>query len=489
MGFDHEFALRWTLMTMTQRPAMAKDDADPFVLAGTGGVTLGEARTNHEGRKAVLLLRGNEDPSEFIALVATMGIAIIETLHQPGHEDPRGYFGKGRLQDVSDELASRPKGHPWADVDLVLLHTNATPRQLVGVSDGVKVEVWDRVRLLLALFTSHAASIEARTQVRIARLQSDRTVLRELANQSTTGERAGYGGGGITALQASIVNINRELAQLRKRQQKHAGAQSERRRQRSRSGAMTVGLAGYTNAGKSSLFLNLSGKEVLVEDKLFSTLETTLGRMEASPRVLLADTIGFIDQLPSATLDAFRATLAEALEADLLLILADASDPPMELERKLFTSRQEVFTRFYGEEIDEEFPWQSDVHSLKHHVLTVLTKADKASEQQLEEAVATVAALGLPEPYTVSSHSGKGMQKLKNAILFHLFGPQIDLILLPPSPTSPRGIEGYVSDVYDAGLVTETRRQDDGLIEMTVWIHEQALARLVAHAKGRIEVK
>ncbi len=474
---------------MTQRPAMAKDDADPFVLAGTGGVTLGEARTNHEGRKAVLLLRGNEDPSEFIALVATMGIAIIETLHQPGHEDPRGYFGKGRLQDVSDELASRPKGHPWADVDLVLLHTNATPRQLVGVSDGVKVEVWDRVRLLLALFTSHAASIEARTQVRIARLQSDRTVLRELANQSTTGERAGYGGGGITALQASIVNINRELAQLRKRQQKHAGAQSERRRQRSRSGAMTVGLAGYTNAGKSSLFLNLSGKEVLVEDKLFSTLETTLGRMEASPRVLLADTIGFIDQLPSATLDAFRATLAEALEADLLLILADASDPPMELERKLFTSRQEVFTRFYGEEIDEEFPWQSDVHSLKHHVLTVLTKADKASEQQLEEAVATVAALGLPEPYTVSSHSGKGMQKLKNAILFHLFGPQIDLILLPPSPTSPRGIEGYVSDVYDAGLVTETRRQDDGLIEMTVWIHEQALARLVAHAKGRIEVK
>ncbi|MFL2949348.1 MAG: GTPase [Candidatus Poseidoniaceae archaeon] len=476
-------------MTMTQRPAMAKDDADPFVLAGTGGVTLGEARTNHEGRKAVLLLRGNEDPSEFIALVATMGIAIIETLHQPGHEDPRGYFGKGRLQDVSDELASRPKGHPWADVDLVLLHTNATPRQLVGVSDGVKVEVWDRVRLLLALFTSHAASIEARTQVRIARLQSDRTVLRELANQSTTGERAGYGGGGITALQASIVNINRELAQLRKRQQKHAGAQSERRRQRSRSGAMTVGLAGYTNAGKSSLFLNLSGKEVLVEDKLFSTLETTLGRMEASPRVLLADTIGFIDQLPSATLDAFRATLAEALEADLLLILADASDPPMELERKLFTSRQEVFTRFYGEEIDEEFPWQSDVHSLKHHVLTVLTKADKASEQQLEEAVATVAALGLPEPYTVSSHSGKGMQKLKNAILFHLFGPQIDLILLPPSPTSPRGIEGYVSDVYDAGLVTETRRQDDGLIEMTVWIHEQALARLVAHAKGRIEVK
>ena len=252
---------------------------------------------------------------------------------------------------------------------------------------------------------------------------------------------------------------------------------------------MTVGLAGYTNAGKSSLFLNLSGKDVLVEDKLFSTLETTLGRMEASPRVLLADTIGFIDHLPSATLDAFRATLAEALEADLLLILADVSDHPVELERKLFTSRQEVFTRFYGEEIDDEFPWQSDTNSLKHRVLTVLTKVDQANDQQVEEAIATVAALGLPEPYIVSSHSGKGMQKLKNAILFHLFGPQVELILLPPSEHSTRGIEGYVSDVYDAGLVTKTDRQDDGLIEMTVWIHEQALSRLLAHSEGRIEVK
>jgi 50S ribosomal subunit-associated GTPase HflX len=159
------------------------------------------------------------------------------------------------------------------------------------------------------------------------------------------------------------------------------------------------------------------------------------------------------------------------------------------LERKLFTSRQEVFTRFYGEEIDDEFPWQSDVNSLKNHVLTVLTKADQATPAQLEEAVATVAALGLPEPYVVSSHSGSGMQNLKDAILFHLFGPQIELILLPPSQNNSRGIEGFVSDVYDAGLVTETSRLEDGTIEMTVWIHEQALARLIAHSKGRIEVK
>ena len=468
---------------------MAKTDESGPIFAGTGGVVLGEARTNHEGRKAILLVRDNENTTEFVALVATMGITIVETLHQPGQLDPRGYFGKGRLQDVADELSSRIGSHPWQGVDLVLLHTNASPRQLVSVSEVVQIEVWDRVRLLLSLFTSHASSLEARTQVRIARMQSDRTVLRELANQQTTGERAGYGGGGITALQATIANINRELVHLRKRQKKHAVAQSERRKQRSRGGAMTVGLAGYTNAGKSSLFLALSGKDVLVKDELFSTLETTIGRMEASPRVLLADTIGFIDHLPSATLDAFRATLAEALESDLLLILADASDEPEELERKLFTSRNEVFTRFYGEEIDEEFPWKSSDTSVVNHVLTVLTKIDQADEAQLEEAVATVAALGLPNPILISSHSGKGMQELKDSILWHLFGPPTDLLLLPVPAEGGRAVEGLVSDVYDSGLVSKRINHDDGIVEMRVWIHEHALARLLAHSKHRIEVK
>ena len=121
--------------------------------------------------------------------------------------------------------------------------------------------------------------------------------------------------------------------------------------------------------------------------------------------------------------------------------------------------------------------------------MTVLTKADQASGSQVEEAIATVSALGLPEPYIVSSHTGRGIQGLKDAILFHLFGPQVNLLLLAATEQSPRGIEGYVSDVYDAGLVTETNRSENGTSALTVWIHEQALARLVAHSKGRIEVK
>ena len=461
---------------------MAKQDSNFEVLAGAGGVALGEARTNHEGRKALLLVRGEDDTTEFRGLVSTMGIEIIEVLKQPGPIDPRGYFGKGRLQDLGDELKTRSQNHPWFGVDLVLIHTNTTPRQIVTVSDMVQIEVWDRVRLLLSLFTSHASSLEARTQVRIARLLSDRTVLRELANQTTSGERAGFGGGGVTALQAILANLNRELASLRKRQKKHANAQAERRKQRTRSGAMTVGIAGYTNAGKSSLFLKLSGKDVLVEDKLFSTLETTVGRMAASPRVLLADTIGFIDQIPNSTLDAFRATLAEALECDLLILLVDSSDEVLEIKRKLSTSRNEIFSRYLTNEEDIS----NDILSEKA-ILVVLSKIEMVGHLELQDRVDLIQEFGFNAPIAISALEDIGLDELQEEILLRLFGPQIELTLHPS--VDQRAIEGYVSDVYDCGLVTSKENNSDGSISIRVWIQSQSLSKLIANSNGRIEVK
>tara|TARA_B100001989_G_scaffold34982_1_gene20706 strand:- start:6283 stop:7659 length:1377 start_codon:yes stop_codon:yes gene_type:complete len=458
---------------------MAQQEPDFNVLAGAGGVALGEARTNHEGRQALLLVRGDEDTTEYESLVRTMGITIVETVLQPGQPDVKGYFGRGRLQDVADELRLRVAGHPWREIDLVLIHTNATPRQLVAVSDATNVEVWDRVRLLLSLFTAHANSLEARTQVRIARLQSDRTVLRELANQTTTGERAGYGGGGVTALQAVIANVNRELTSLRKRQIKHSKAQAERRRQRSRSGAVTVGIAGYTNAGKSSFFLKMSGKEVLVEDKLFSTLETTVGRLAASPRVLLADTIGFIDNLPNATLDAFRATLSEALECDMLLLLVDATDSAKEFERKISATQREVNARYLG----EDTKGLDDVRK----IMCVLTKIESLSEEELMRKKAIVERHGYATPLAISVHQEIGLAELQDSMLEQLFGQPVT-IKLSWSDTG-RNIEGFLSDVYDAAMVIDKQEQKNRDLLVQVWINQQSLARLVSNSGGRIEVK
>ena len=435
------------------------------VLAGTGGVALGEARTNHDGRKAVLLHRDG-NPSELIDLAETMGIEILDVQYQKGSEDPRSYFGKGRLQDVADEISSAIDGHPWHGVDLVIIHSNASPRQLVNVHESVQVEVWDRVRLLLSLFISHAGSVEARTQVRIAQLMADRSVLRELVNQQTTGERAGFGGAGQQGIRGVLETVSRELTQLRRKQRKHALARSERRRQRTRGGARTVGLAGYTNAGKSSLFLALSGKQVLVEDKLFSTLETTVGRMEMSPRILLADTIGFIDELPSDLLDAFHATLDESLQCDLLLLIVDSSDDLDEFRRKLATTKREVLER--GSKVGM-------------NLKVVLTKSDLGGD--IESVMEAVSELGLSEPLLVSSHNGSGIEELRESILYSLYGPRVTLVVSQGSD-GDKSPEAYVSQIYDLGIVTNK----NGL-ELTLWCGDAEMQKLISKSRGRISIK
>lgn len=453
---------------------MADSTAD--LLAGAGGLVTDEGQSDHQGRKALLLVRNNEDCSEFIALAATMGINIVERIDQRGRIDAKWFMGQGKLQDVTEELRSVAKGHPWNGVDLILLHTNATPRQLVGVNDAVGIEVWDRVRLLLALFTAHASSVEARTQVRIARLQSDRTVLREVVKQQTTGERAGYGGAGRTAAGSVLTNVNRELAALKKRQRKQVKSAAERRRQRKQQ-AMTVGLAGYTNAGKSSLFRRLSGKEVLVEDRLFSTLESTLGRLESSPRVLLADTIGFIDGLPNSTLEAFRATLAEAIECDLLLLLVDASDEVGEMERKLQTSIRELTERAF------------DAHetSIMERIQIVLTKCDTIDMETLDEKRAMLSEHGFSNPLIISSHSGEGITELQAVVLHTLFGPKRTLLIHNPE-SNQMASEAILSRVFDAVYVHEHVIDENG-IEVRISASDETIAILISKYGERIELK
>ena len=437
----------------------------PTGLTGGGGYDLSEGRTDHIGRKAILLHREG-DTTELNSLLDSMGIEVVEIIQQPGEIDPRSYFGRGKLQDVADEVEGISEDHPWSKVDLVIIHCNSTPRQLVAVSETVRLEVWDRVRTLLNLFMSHANSVEARTQVRIAQLQADRTILRELASSQTRGERAGFGGGGAQALQEVLGVVNRELNNLRKRRTRHEKAQRERRRQRSRTGAKVVGLAGYTNAGKSSLFRALSGKEVLVENRLFSTLETTLGRMRASPRLLLADTIGFIDEIPSSLLDAFRATLAESLECDLLLLVADGSDTPKELKRRLLTTRREILERG-----DPELM-----------VTTVLTKTDVTED--LTSAVEVVTSLGLPEPICVSNHTKEGMRDLEERILSELFGPPVKVILTEVPEEGGRAIDALKADLYKIGQILEIHES-----EVVLRCDKGDLTRLMSLREGRILFK
>ena len=218
---------------------------DVPLLAGMGGVNNSQSQSVHFGRKAIILSR-DKNTDELISLAQTMGIEIVDVVIQKGKANSKTYLGTGKLQEISEELRMSGKGHPWHKVDLLLIHSNLKSSQLVNINDLTSIESWDRVRLLLELFTIHASSVEARIQVRIARLLADRSVLRELINREHTGERLGFGAGGQTGWSNVMTAVGHEIAKLRRKLKKMDSSLSERRRQRTKSGALTVGLAGYT---------------------------------------------------------------------------------------------------------------------------------------------------------------------------------------------------------------------------------------------------
>ena len=445
---------------------------DVPLLAGMGGVDSSQSQSIHFGRKAIILSR-DKNTDELSSLAQTMGIQIVDVVIQKGKANSKTFLGSGKLQEISEELQMAGKGHPWKNVDLLLVHSNLKPSQLVNVNDLTSVESWDRVRLLLELFTIHASSVEARIQVRIARLLADRSVLRELINREHTGERLGFGAGGQTGWNNVMTAVGHEIAKLRRRLKKMDSSLSERRRQRAKSGALTVGLAGYTNVGKSSLFSALSGKPVLIKNQLFSTLETTVGRMANQPRILMVDTIGFIDNIPAELLDSFSATLQESLSCDMLLLLVDASDDPDEIRRKLATSRRELFGRI------------EDGNS--HNTLVVLTKIDLCTTDQLNEAKEIVHYYSPFESILVSSVTGHGIDELRSGIMTMLHGPPINISVIPPIDEDGAALVELVARVYREALVIEVEVAPEST-KISGWMGKANIARLTKDHPQQIQI-
>jgi len=445
---------------------------DVPLLAGMGGMNSSQYQTAHAGRRAILLSR-NDDTGEYESLASTLGIEIVDKIIQRGKPNPRSYLGSGKLQEIAEEMEMSGPGHLWHRVDLVLIHDNLKSSQLVNINDALTIETWDRVRLLLELFTRHASSAEARIQVRIARLLADRSILRELTNRETMGERLGYGAGGQTGWNNIMKAVGYEITRLRRRLSKLDASMSERRRQRSRSGALTVGLAGYTNVGKSSLFNALSGKAVLIRDQVFSTLETTVGRMENKPRILMVDTIGFIDNVPAELLDSFSATLQESLSCDMLLLLVDASNEPEEIRRKLATSSREVSGRIKADS--------------SPNTIVVLTKIDLCTAEQLQEAKEIVHYYSPFEAIPVSTMSGGGIEELRSVILTQLHGPPVQVNIIHPEESSEIELAALVARVHRDALVIDIEVEKE-LTKIYGWIDIASQSRLTKEFPTQINI-
>ena len=269
---------------------------------------------------------------ELAALAETAGAVVLDAvLQRRPHPDPATYLGRGKAQELSDIVAA-------LGADTVIADTELAPSQRRALEDVVKVKVIDRTTVILDIFSQHAKSREGKAQVELAQLEYLLPRLRGWGDSMSrqAGGQVGAGGAGMgsrgpgeTKIELDRRRIRTKMALLRRQIRDFAPARDAKRAERKRNTIPSVAIAGYTNAGKSSLLNRLTSAGVLVENALFATLDATVRRSETSDgRVYtLTDTVGFVRNLPHQLVEAFRSTLEEVGDADVILHVVDASHP------------------------------------------------------------------------------------------------------------------------------------------------------------------
>jgi GTP-binding protein HflX len=411
-------------------------------------------------------------------LVKTLGYEVVGTLSQKRDElDGATVLGKGRLaelaaitggtgvvgsraipqkskarerfEDADDKKPDMPQLEPDADAgpkpDFVIVDHEISPSQLRNLERAAGAQVLDRAGVIMEIFHRHAHSREAKLQVEIARLKYVAPRLRE---SSGSGRQQGPGAG-ETDLDLDRRKIRDRLAEV-KEQLEVIQRDSDQRRS-ARRDQLRVALVGYTNAGKSSLMRALTESEVLVADKLFATLDTTVRALkpDTKPRVLVSDTVGFIKKLPHDLVASFRSTLAEALEASLLLFVVDASDPTWEAQLEVSRS---VLREIGAEVVPSRL---------------LLNKIDRVS-------AADRAALRAahPDAILLSAKSPADVAALRETIIAFFESAMVDdQIVLPYAK------QGLLADVYDNARVLSEDYDTTGRI-MQVRGLPGAIARL-----------
>ncbi|HVY09692.1 MAG TPA: GTPase HflX [Mycobacteriales bacterium] len=376
--------------------------------------------------------------TELAALAETAGSQVLEGLIQRrATPDAATFIGSGKAKDLRDIVIS-------TGADTVICDGELTPGQLRKLEEIVRVKVIDRTALILDIFAQHARSKEGKAQVELAQLEYMLPRLRgwgESLSRQAGGRVAGGGGIGTrgpgeTKIETDRRRIRSRTAKLRREIKEMKTAREVKSQERRRRAIPSVVIAGYTNAGKSSLLNRLTGAGVLVDNALFATLDPTVRRAEAPDgrEYTLADTVGFVRHLPHQLVEAFRSTLEEVAEADLILHVVDGSedDPGSQLQ-----AVREVF---------------GEVGALDVPELVVVNKADAADPAVLERVLRDE-----PNAVVVSVRTGDGMDALLARIADRLPHPEIPVTLLVPFTAG-----GVVSRVHRYGEVQAVSHTAEG---------------------------
>ena len=375
---------------------------------------------------------------ELSALAETAGARVLDGLLQRRNmPDPTSYLGKGKAAELKDLARS-------LGADTVIANTELSPSQRRSLEDIVKIKVIDRTAIILDIFAQHAKSKEGKAQVELAQLEYllprlrgwGDSMSRQAGGQAAGGVGIGSRGPGETKIELDRRRINTRMAKLKREIKGMKLARDTKRQSRQKSQVPQVAIAGYTNAGKSSLLNRLTKAGVLVENALFATLDPTV-RKHSTPdgrEYTISDTVGFVRDLPHQLVEAFRSTLEEIASADLIVHVVDATDPdPL---GQVSTVRS-VIADFDASSIAE---------------LVVFNKADLVSDEVQVRLRGMVQGALL-----VSARTGQGIDALQEAIASMLPKPDVEFVGVIPYS---RG--DLVSRIHLAGKVLATEYVEEG---------------------------
>ena len=385
---------------------------------------------------------------ELAALAETAGSEVLDgVIQRRATPDPATFLGKGKAQELAEIVA-------LSGADTVVVDSELAPSQRRALEDVVRVKVIDRTALILDIFAQHASSREGRAQVELAQLEYllprlrgwGESMSRQAGGRAAAGEGIGSRGPGETKIELDRRRIRTRMAKLRRDIAGMKPAREAKRANRRRNRVPSVAIAGYTNAGKSSLLNRLTHAGVLVENALFATLDPTVRKAMTPDGIgyTLSDTVGFVRNLPTQLVEAFRSTLEEVADADVILHVVDGSHPDPEGQ---IAAVRSVFA-------------EVDAHRIPE--IIVLNKADAADP-------AVVARIRSKEPHAVvvSARTGEGIDELERAIAATIPRPDVRLELLVPFTRGE-----LVSRLHSADAEILAEGYEEGGTRLSVLVRE-----------------
>jgi GTP-binding protein HflX len=392
-----------------------------------------------------LIISLNDDVSEIVELADSLNYKVVKIFFQRRENpDVRSYIGIGKVSEIKEFIENSEK-----PIDLVVVDGELKPSQWFILEKKLSVDVYDRIRLILAIFEERADRKEAKLQVKLAQLQYERPFVRELIHRARSGEHPGLMAGGEYQVDDYYEMIKKQTKKLKEQLRNIRDERELRRRHRHKGGFYLVSLAGYTNAGKSSLLNLLSGEKVKVEGRLFSTLSTTTRKItNKSVQILLTDTVGFIQNLPAYIIDAFHSTLEEIEVADVVLLVVDVSEEKEVIANKLKISLDELV------ELGVTSP-----------IIITLNKTDLISEQELKARIEYIQKQGLTKNRKIASISVKSQEDI--GILLDLIYESLpQLVRFKIKLPVDQDTQSFISWIYEKAHVLDISYEDYVMISI-----------------------